>query len=147
MMSNLKNFYYLLPIGRICIIESEGSIIGLDFGEVQGVVEETPLIKQTYLQLCEYLQGLRTAFDIPIKLIGTEFQKQVWEIVYSIEYGKLLTYGQIAKIIGKPKASRAVGGAVNKNPIPIIVPCHRVVGQGRNLVGYAYGVELKKKLL
>ena len=94
-----------------------------------------------------YFSKKRKSFDIPIKLEGTEFQKRVWDALIQIPYGKTCTYKDIAEKIGNPKACRAVGGANNKNPIMIIVPCHRVIGKNGDLVGYAGGIEVKQKLL
>ena len=95
----------------------------------------------------EYLNGKRKNFDIPIKLNGTQFQKRVWQALTSIPYGKIVTYKDIANLIGNKNAQRAVGMANNKNPIVIIIPCHRVIGANRNLTGYSGGLEVKKKLL
>ena len=91
--------------------------------------------------------GKRKFFDIPIKVNGTQFQKEVWETLLKIEYGKRVSYGEIAKKIGNPKSARAVGMANNKNPIMIIVPCHRVVGADGSIVGYAGGIDIKRKLI
>ena len=99
------------------------------------------------LQLQEYFEGTRRIFDFPIMLKGTSFQKAVWDCLLEIPYGEVRTYGQIAAQIGKPKASRAVGMACNKNPLWIVVPCHRVIGSKQNLTGYAGGLNLKRKLL
>ena len=108
---------------------------------------ETKEIKKAYIELKEYFEGGRKVFDIPIKLNGTDFQKKVWEELLKIPYGETKSYLDIAKSIGNPKACRAVGGAYNKNPIMIIVPCHRVIGKNGDLVGYAGGIEVKQKLL
>ena len=99
------------------------------------------------LQLQEYLEGTRRIFDFPILLKGTSFQKAVWNCLQEIPYGEVRTYGQIAAQIGKPKASRAVGMACNKNPLWIVIPCHRVIGSNQKLTGYAGGLDLKQRLL
>lgn len=111
------------------------------------MLKETDLINNTRKQLDEYFAGKRKKFDIPIKLDGTDFQIKVWKELLKIPYGETCSYLDIAKCIGNPKASRAVGMANNKNKIIIIVPCHRVIGSNKKLVGYACGLEVKEKLL
>lgn len=109
--------------------------------------DEHPLLLQAEQQLNEYFQNKRTTFDIPLDFRGTEFQIRVWEALLKIPYGVTKTYGELAKILGDSKAVRAVGGALNKNPISIIVPCHRVVGASGKLVGFAGGLDNKSILL
>lgn len=116
-------------------------------GEKSYMLKETALIKKTKQQLDEYFAGKRKEFDIPIKLEGTDFQIKVWKELLKIPYGETYSYLDIAKRIGNPKASRAVGMANNKNKIIIIVPCHRVIGSNKKLVGYACGLDVKEKLL
>jgi len=108
---------------------------------------ETPLIKKTNNQLNEYFAGKRKVFDIPLVLHGTDFQIKVWEALQTIPYGETYSYGQLAVLIKNPKACRAVGMANNRNPIPIIIPCHRVIGHNGNLVGYAGGLNIKQQLI
>lgn len=98
-------------------------------------------------ELGEYFAGKRTSFRFPMQPEGTPFQKKVWEALLTIPYGETRTYGDVALLVGNPKGARAVGGACNKNPIWIAVPCHRVVGAGGALTGYAYGTGMKKTLL
>ena len=144
----MKKYVYNTIIGPIEIVEEDGYIIKLGFSIDDKVEkEETSLIKVTYKQIEEYLLGNRKKFTVPIKLKGTEFQKKVWNALLEIPYGKTMSYKQIAEKIGNPKACRAVGMANHNNPITIIVPCHRVIGNNRKLVGYAGGVEVKQKLL
>lgn len=109
--------------------------------------EKTDLTDRAYAQLTEYLKGKRKKFDFGYTLSGTEFQMKVWRALCDIPYGETRTYKQIATAVGNPKATRAVGAANNKNPIAIVVPCHRVVGSGGKLLGYAGGTEMKKFLL
>jgi len=109
--------------------------------------QETPLIKKAAQQFGEYFDGKRKSFNLPLILRGTDFQIKVWNALQKIPYGKTISYGELAAIIGNPKASRAVGMANNRNPIPIIVPCHRVIGHDGSLTGYAGGLELKRLLL
>ena len=98
-------------------------------------------------QILEYLAGKRKNFDINIKINGSEFQTKVWNELLNIPYGTLKTYKDVAVNIGHPTASRAVGLAVHNNPLPIIIPCHRVIGSNGKLTGYAYGLELKQFLI
>ncbi len=143
-------FYYSYNstiLGKIYIAEDKGFITNISFKELKAKKEETPLIKKTYQELEEFLNKKRKTFDIPIKANGTNFQKRVWEELLKIPYGKTVTYKEIAQRIGNPKAFRAVGMANNKNPIVIIIPCHRVIGINNNLTGYSGGVEIKQKLL
>jgi methylated-DNA-[protein]-cysteine S-methyltransferase len=98
-------------------------------------------------ELNEYISGERKVFSVKLNLEGTEFQKKVWNELIKIPYGKLYTYKQIATLVGNENASRAVGTANNKNPIPIIIPCHRVIGSNGKLVGYAGGLKLKEQLI
>jgi O-6-methylguanine DNA methyltransferase len=105
--------------------------------ELRGIVE----------QLDEYFTGRRYAFDLPLDQRGSEFQLQVWSALQAIPFGETRTYGQIAKMVGQPKAARAVGLANNQNPLPIVVPCHRVIGANGKLTGYGGGIPRKKWLL
>lgn len=98
-------------------------------------------------QIRDYLKGHRRSFDFPYELYGTEFQKKVWYALCQIPYGETRTYKEIASAVGNPKACRAVGMANNKNPLIIVVPCHRIVGTSGNLIGYAGGLNMKKVLL
>lgn len=104
-------------------------------------------IQSAFIELNEFFEGKRKSFSFLIKLNGTEFQKSVWNELMKIPYGETRTYKEIAISIGNPKACRAVGLANNKNPLPIIVPCHRVIGSNGTLTGYAYGLNMKEILL
>ena len=147
---------YDFEIGELAICEDNGKIVLVnvvktkeDIEEIakNSIQKETSLIKNTKQQLDEYFAGKRKKFDIPIKLDGTDFQIKVWKELLKIPYGETCSYLDIAKCIGNPKASRAVGMANNKNKIIIIVPCHRVIGSNKKLVGYACGLDVKEKLL
>lgn len=143
-------YYYEFKIGKIAIAQEGDYITDVFFKDVknvEGSIIETDLIKQTAKQIEEYLEGTRKEFDIAIKLNGTEFQKRVWKKLMDIDYGKLASYGEIAESVQSPKASRAIGMANNKNPIIIIVPCHRVIGKSGKLVGYAAGLDVKEYLI
>ena len=108
---------------------------------------KTPLLERAEGQIREYFDGRRQEFDLPLTFVGTDFQKKVWQALTEIPYGKTVTYGALAERIGCPGGARAVGAANHCNPLPILVPCHRVVGAGGNLTGYAGGMERKKFLL
>jgi len=144
-----KIFFWETPAGKLCIGEEDGHITRTSWSKVPGeyVLEETELILECKRQLEEYFAGKRKKFDLPLAPKGTEFQKKVWKALTEIPYGETRTYGEIAAAVGNPKAARAVGMANNKNPIGIIVPCHRVVGANGKLVGYAGGMEKKEWLL
>ena len=105
------------------------------------------LEREALRQLEEYFAGQRTTFDLPLRPNGTDFQRRVWKELLQIPYGQTATYGQIAKRIGRPNAARAVGQACNANPIPIFIPCHRVVGSNSRLTGFALGLDVKTALL
>jgi len=109
--------------------------------------KETPLIKKAALQFGEYFKGKRKSFNLPLTLQGTAFQMKVWNALKKIPYGKTISYGELAAMIGNPKACRAVGMANNRNPIAIIIPCHRVIGCDGSLTGYGGGLKLKQQLL
>lgn len=137
-------------IGLLTIIESEGSITHIHFGEVKimGIkARRTPLIEETEKQINEFYRGERDSFNLPLLLQGTEFQNKVWKALLEIPKGETRSYKDIAVAVGNPNASRAVGMANNRNPIPVIVPCHRVIGKNGKLVGFAGGLDLKEKML
>lgn len=121
-------------------------LVNSDLNDDQGF-SETDVIKQAAKELEEYFVGERKHFDVKLNPKGTEFQKKVWNALIDVEYGKTASYKDIAEIVGSPKGFRAVGSANNKNPIPIMIPCHRIIGTNGKLVGYAYGTDFKKNLL
>ncbi len=140
---------YKTSYGNVKFTYAQGFITGLtllaDSPPDMGV--ETPESKLAFEQLDEYFVGKRQRFDFPYKAVGTSFQQKVWSALHAIPYGETRTYKQIATQIGSPKAARAVGMANNKNPLLIIIPCHRVIATNGKLSGYAAGVALKEKLL
>lgn len=117
------------------------SALAHDFGE------KCKILREAETQLAEYFLGHRKIFDIPLAPQGTEFQKNTWQELLRIPYGQSITYGEQAKLLGKPNAYRAVGAANGKNPIGIIIPCHRVLGASGYLTGFAGGLEIKRRLL
>lgn len=141
--------YYYSPIGRLVITEDGKGICLVTFSDVDDdcIKKETDLLLMAVNQLEEYFMGARKNFDLPLSLKGTEFQLMVWKKLLDIPYGETVSYSDIANSINKPKAVRAVGMANNKNKIPIIIPCHRVIGKDGSLTGYAGGLDIKKQLL
>lgn len=130
--------------------EEDGFIteIRLNGFDCQGKTQrETEVIKAAFSQLDEYFNGRRRKFDIPLMLTGTEFQKKVYSELLKIPYGETRSYSDVAESIGNRKAVRAVGSANNKNPVIIVIPCHRVIGKDGSLVGYGGGIEVKNRLL
>ncbi|MBL4934668.1 methylated-DNA--[protein]-cysteine S-methyltransferase [Clostridium sp. YIM B02515] len=144
-------FFYQTDIGEIGIAENGQAITNIYFqGESvpkDMVLNETNLIKEAAKQLNSYFAGELRTFELPLALEGTEFMRSVWKALCEIPYGKTFSYKDVAQSIGNPKAVRAVGNANNRNPIPIIIPCHRVIGSNGKLVGYGGGLEIKKYLL
>ena len=142
-------FYENTPVGTLCIGEEDGCITRVTWNHLPKdyVLEETELILKCKEQLYEYFEGKRKSFDLPLAPKGTEFQKKVWKALREISYGEIRSYKDIAIAVDSPKGFRAVGMANNRNPIAIIVPCHRVVGADGKMVGYASGVENKEFLL
>lgn len=145
---------FLSPVGRLWFSIREAGVEELCFSEKEPLIEEgcrdqrLEVWKERLIcELSEYFQGRRTEFSVPLNPSGTQFQKQVWKALREIPYGETRSYKEIAEVIGNPKACRAVGMANHKNPLPILVPCHRVIGSDGSLTGYAGGLEIKKKLL
>ncbi|MGJ1262249.1 methylated-DNA--[protein]-cysteine S-methyltransferase [Sphingobacterium spiritivorum] len=158
MESNKKSEYKDMPsiLGVIRLVATGAGLAavlweGEDYTRTKLSVPErndqNPILLQTEQQLTEYFAKARTTFDIPLDFSGTEFQKKVWKALLNVPFGKTITYGGLAKILGDIKAVRAVGGALNKNPVAIIVPCHRIVGATGKMVGFAGGIANKTILL
>jgi methylated-DNA-[protein]-cysteine S-methyltransferase len=143
-------FFFNLRGIALGIAEKNHTIVKVFFGRKIPAgfnKAETPLIKKTAAQIDEYLSGKRKQFTIPLALQGTEFQVAVWRELQNIPFGETRSYKDIAAAIGRPKAVRAVGMANNRNPIVLIVPCHRVIGHDGSLTGYGGGLPLKRRLL
>ena len=143
-------FFYRLKKIDLWIADNGDAITGVFFERERTVdlkKAETPLIKKAAAQIEEYLDGKRKQFKLPLALHGTEFQLAVWRALQDIPFGETRSYKEIAASIGRPLAVRAVGMANNRNPISIIVPCHRVIGHDGKLVGYGGGLPLKQRLL
>ena len=140
------------PIGPLFIIANDHALIALDNISSDLYKQATKshshkVLNQTHQQIDEYFLGKRFDFELPLEPIGTAFQQKVWKALMKIPYGKVWSYGQQASYLKSPKASRAVGGANGKNPIPIIIPCHRVIGSTGKLTGYSGGMKMKISLL
>ena len=141
---------YLSPLGPLLLWENGRGVCRVDFMEdgFEAAAEGTQIfLPEAEKQLAEYFRGERRAFDLPLSALGTAFQLAVWKELTRIPYGKTISYGQLAQNLGKPGAARAVGMACHFNPLPLIVPCHRVIGGDGGLAGYAGGLHRKKKLL
>ena len=148
----MKNiFFYQTNIGQIGIAESENAITNLYFpGEPVSenvIVKETEILKKAGNQLLAYLSGRQSTFTFPLAPNGTEFMQRVWKSLCAIPYGQTRSYQEIAQSIGNQKSARAVGLANHKNPLPIFIPCHRVIGANGKLVGYRGGLPIKQHLL
>ena len=133
-------------IGDVSITERDGRITSLAFGEVCGSSGST-VLDSAFTQLDEYLNGERESFELALDPEGTDFQRMVWAALTLIPYGETASYSEIARRIGHPNACRAVGNANNRNPIPIFIPCHRVIRSDGDIGGYASGQDLKMRLL
>ncbi|MGV8083222.1 MAG: methylated-DNA--[protein]-cysteine S-methyltransferase [Coriobacteriia bacterium] len=152
----MNSFYiYDTPIGPVAIADNGAAITHIYFpgaktgtrGPKGAEERETELTKRAAEQLREYFVGTRREFDLPLAPEGTPFQQDCWRALQEIPYGETCSYGEIAHRIGRPKASRAVGMGNNRNPIAIVIPCHRVIGSNGSLTGYAGGLDVKQQLL
>ncbi len=138
------------PLGVMTLVEADGALKELRFAQYAEPGEQweaTPLLRKAEKELKEYFAGRRKAFTMPMAPEGTAFQQSVWKALLEIPYGETLSYGEVARRIGNPKAARAVGMANHQNPLPIFYPCHRVIGADGKLVGYGSGLPAKEFLL
>ena len=145
------------PFGMLTVVASERGVRYITFEEDahpksyvgMHVVDDSshPVVAETLKQLREYLDGSRTAFDVPLDLVGTEFQVEAWNALAKIPYAGTVSYAQQATSIGRPKATRAIGSANGRNPVVIVLPCHRVVGADGSLTGFGGGLHVKSWLL
>jgi len=142
------------PIGLVRVVEQDGAITRVDLSSCQGFAARacgragtSALLRSALQQLHEYFAGTRTAFDLPLRPAGTAFQRQAWQALCAIPYGETRSYAQQARAVGRPTATRAIGAANGRNPIAIVVPCHRVIGSDGSLTGYAGGEAVKRWLL
>lgn len=145
----MAKLIYRSPVGNIALVSDGNFLTKAEFTKEAMPEKQSPddVLNQTARQLDEYFSGIRKKFDLPLAPQGTVFQQKVWNALLTIPYGATESYQEIACQTGNPKACRAVGMANNKNPIGIIIPCHRVIGKSGKLVGYAGGIKMKKYLL
>ena len=150
-MDNSLHVAYLdSPIGQLRLVSNGRALVRIEFEgrhSADGEPQEDPVLNKTIDQLREYFAGKRQRFSVPVEPGGTDFQNRVWEALKAIPYGELRSYRDIADEIGNLKAVRAVGAANGRNPIPIVVPCHRVIGSNGQLTGFAGGLSTKQALL
>ncbi|MBL4661229.1 MAG: methylated-DNA--[protein]-cysteine S-methyltransferase [Alcanivoracaceae bacterium] len=151
MTNNIQYWIYSSPVGKLLLAGDDNGLQKIQF-EINISVDDNwqknqSHFKQVIQQLDEYFAKQRTLFDLKLNPQGTDFQRQVWKQLQKIEYGKTKYYAEIANEINSPKAARAIGMANNKNPIPIIIPCHRVIGKNGSLTGFAGGLDVKQQLL
>jgi methylated-DNA-[protein]-cysteine S-methyltransferase len=142
------------PLGPLLLVADHSGLLHIGFAEGKrsaapdpAWIEKPEAFADTIRQLRAYFAGELESFDIPLSPQGTPFQRKVWELLCDIPYGETVSYGQLAARAGNPKACRAVGLANGSNPIPIIIPCHRVIGSNGKLTGYGGGLPIKEKLL
>lgn len=150
-MSNATMAVIASPVGALELRVVDGYLTRIHFAGSaamqEGTLDDDPVLRATADQLREYFAGERTTFDVPMRLEGSAFQRIVWQLLLEIPYGETWSYGQLAKRIGPDASPRAVGAANGSNPIPVIVPCHRVIGANGKLVGYGGGLDKKVGLL
>ncbi len=153
---SLRYKFFDSPVGRLKLVASDLGLVAIlwESDDPQRVpldaLEEDagyPVLMEAERQLTEYFAGQRQSFELPLDMRGTPFQKQVWEALLAIPFGETRTYGEIARRLGKPEATRAVGAANGRNPLSIVAPCHRVIGSSGKLTGFAGGLEAKAHLL
>jgi methylated-DNA-[protein]-cysteine S-methyltransferase len=141
---------FAAPVGRIIVMADDEAVTRIELTAKHrpaGKPKLNAILTRAQKQLVEYFTGKRENFDLPLKPEGTAFQRKVWNALAKIPFGQTRTYGQIAKTVKSPAASRAVGAACGRNPLPIVVPCHRVVGSSGNLTGFGGGLAMKEWLL
>lgn len=143
----MNSGYILTRIGYVCISEVDGEITSVKIGCRSREKYFTNTLKEAFKQLQEYLNGKRRKFTLKYRLKGTDFQKDVWTAIQKIPYGKTISYTELAEMIDHPRSQRAVGNASKHNPIPLFIPCHRVIMANGNIGGYYYGVDVKEQLL
>lgn len=141
--------YINTTIGQLYLAEEEGCIVRITSGHALAGDElgESPLLEQAASEVTEYLAGKRREFTVPVRTKGTPFQEKVWAALRRIPFGETRSYGEIACEVGSPRGARAVGMACNRNPVLLLVPCHRVIGRTGKLVGFAVGLSMKERLL
>ena len=139
------------PIGPLVLVASSTGLRAIDFGvdpQRAAIPEgDSPVLDEAARQLTEYFEGSRREFDLPLEPVGTDFQLSVWKVLSTVPYGETISYGEQARRLGDARKARAVGGANGRNPLPIVVPCHRVIGSSGALTGFGGGLPIKEQLL
>ena len=139
------------PIGPLVLVASSTGLRAIDFGfdpRRASIPEgDSPVLDEAARQLTEYFEGSRREFDLPLEPVGTDFQLSVWKVLSTVPYGETISYGEQARRLGDARKARAVGGANGRNPLPIVVPCHRVIGSSGALTGFGGGLPIKEQLL
>ena len=153
----MKTYYSMMesPLGTLVLTSDGAALTGIYMdGQRNGSrgddwveQDDAAPLPEARAQLREYFEGERTAFDLPLASVGSDFQRQVWQELHRSPYGATISYGELARRVGKPRAAQAVGAANGRNPLPIVVPCHRVIGADGSLVGYGGGLPRKQRLL
>lgn len=146
-MNGMAYAVFEFPVGRLLLACRDEKLTRIDRTDEPCMDSDNALLLRARMELDEYFAGRRKEFDLPLAAEGTAFQQKVWAALCTIPYGETRTYGELAAQIGRPKACRAVGGANHKNPLSIVVPCHRVVGADGSLTGYGGGLPMKEFLL
>lgn len=137
---------YSSPFGPISLRATDTHVLSLHFGDL-GLRDSTPLLSEAEAQLAAYFSGKLRQFRLPLLTKGTDFQQRVWSCLLTIPYGETISYRELAERVGSPRAFRAVGNANGKNPLPVLIPCHRVIASDGSLGGYSYGLDLKQELV
>jgi methylated-DNA-[protein]-cysteine S-methyltransferase len=149
-MNSMHETTYMSPVGPLQLVADDDALLQLNFAETAGDRHDeaaSPVLAAACAQLDEYFAGTRTTFDIPLRLQGSPWEQRVWEALLTVGYGETVSYGEIAAQVGAPSSARAVGAANGRNPVAIVVPCHRVIGASGKLTGYGGGLERKSTLL
>ncbi len=148
--------YWDSPLGRMVLVAKDDALIGVYFdgqryqppiGASWRERPESSVLRRAVLQLAEYFAGTRTRFDLPLAPVGTPFQRAVWQAIAAVPSGRTITYAELAANAGRPGSTRAAGNATGRNPLSIVIPCHRIVGADGSLTGYAGGLDRKRALL
>lgn len=143
----MEVYCFSTSLGNITLCSEDGSLTALRFENYEKYHTDVPLLLCAEKQIREYLSGKRKNFELPLRFHGTDFQSAVWKAASEIPYGSTQSYHDIALVAGHPKADRAVGTALGKNPLPLLIPCHRVIHKDGSLGNYGYGEAMKRKLL
>lgn len=146
-MSNREFHTVSSPVGQITLGATDSHLVSLDIDGQSPTFHnpEHPILKQAARELAQYFEGVRNTFEVPVRLSGTPFQEAIWRTLAGIPYGETVSYGELGQLAGFPGSARAVGGAVGANPLPIIVPCHRVLGVTKKITGYSSGQGIPTK--